>query len=125
MSNEDVIRRAMTPGDQTSEKAQTDKASFWSLVAAIVGILLAVLPEVIPLFEGKNELVVQILGAAMTILGLISRTLVGLGYAAGRQGVKTAALDAARADSLRLEAEAKARLKAYEVDNTKAAPPTV
>jgi hypothetical protein len=83
MSDESVV----PAGAETSEKAVAKSSSVWGIVAMILGILVTTGSSVAAGL-GADTKVGIIVGAVVTVGGIIQKTLTDLGYIGSRTAVK-------------------------------------
>ena len=87
------------PGETTSEYAVSRAGSTFGIIVSIAGTLLAVVPELLSTAEaipGVSEskygkLIIQIMGALLTIAGVVVKLSNDTAYSEGRALVKAAA----------------------------------
>lgn len=89
----------LTPGETTSEYRVSRSGSLFGMIASVAGIVLAVVPELLSTAQalpGVSEtrygkLIIQILGAALAIAGVIVKMTNDTAYTEGRSILKAAA----------------------------------
>ena len=87
------------PGEQTSEHAVARSGSFWGIVMAVAGGVLAVVPQIIEQLSAVDAvkdskygmLALTIMGALVTISGIVMKQASDTAYIEGRSLVKAAA----------------------------------
>jgi hypothetical protein len=78
-----------TPGAETSEYAVAQSVKVWSIVIAILGLVDSVGSSIAAGFGADTKASI-IVGAVIAVAGVISKTLVSLGYSKARADVKVA-----------------------------------
>lgn len=83
----------VTPGVETSEHAQAEKASFWANILIVVGLAFEVVP---PLLEKVQIAFPQAtwVGAALAVVGVLAKVWNAIGYGKNRSIVKVGAAQA-------------------------------
>lgn len=78
-----------TPGAETSEYKVAQSVKVWSIVIAILGLVDSVGSSIAAGFGADTKAGI-IVGAVIAVAGVISKTLVSLGYSKARADVKVA-----------------------------------
>lgn len=76
-----------TPGRETSEYAVSKNAGTWSTVAVILGAIVTIGSSVLDQV-GANSTIGIIVGGVVAIAGVVTKTLVSLGYIKSRTELK-------------------------------------
>ncbi len=80
----------VTPGVQTSEHAQAEKASFWANILIVVGLSLDTLPPILEKIQVAFPQAVWV-GTALAIVGVVAKVWNAIGYGRNRAIVKSSA----------------------------------
>lgn len=80
------------PGSKTTEYQQAQKASTWGIVGLILGGIIAVGPGLVDKFWGANQNSAAYIaaGGALSVVSILYKMLVDLGYIKSRTDVKVA-----------------------------------
>ncbi|MCE5229022.1 hypothetical protein LLG95_05435 [bacterium] len=80
------------PGSETTEYRQARQANTWGIVGLILGGIIAVGPGLVDKFWGANQNSVAYIaaGGALSVVSVIYKMLVDLGYIKSRTDVKVA-----------------------------------
>jgi hypothetical protein len=78
------------PGEMTSEYRAARSGSAWGIVSAVLGVIMSAGSAVLQAVGADTKAGI-LAGAALAIVGVISKTLVDLGYIKSRTDVKVAA----------------------------------
>ena len=87
------------PGETTSEHAIAQSNSFWGIALAVAGGILAIVPQIIEQLQAVEAvqnskygmLALTIMGALVTLSGIVMKQKTGEAYIDGRSRVKAAA----------------------------------
>jgi len=85
-----IVQRMLKDGVQTSEYHAFKHTSYWGTVSIVLGALTAILTEVTQMLGSDSKWGI-IAGALLAIVGIITKTLVTLGYIKARENVKRSA----------------------------------
>lgn len=82
----------LKPGSETTEYQQAQQASTWGIVGLILGGLVALGPGLVDKFWGANQNSTAYIaaGGALSVVSVIYKMLVDLGYIKSRTDVKVA-----------------------------------
>ena len=82
-----------TSGVNTSEYALANSVKFWSILFAVLGMVESIGATVASSLGADTKIGI-IVGAVVTVAGVIGKTLASLGYSKARADVKVAAAEA-------------------------------
>ena len=88
-------------GNLTTEYARTQSASWWGIIGLVLGLVVAVGPDILAFLSGPQGVVEGsnihvVLGSAISVASLLYKTLVDVGYVKSRTEVKSQGIKAAK-----------------------------
>jgi len=99
-NNQAIASAALKPGEETSEHAQTQSASFWAKLLIIIGLVADVGGAVLQALQESFSTIqnpqvgklIMAIGTVVTIAGMVKNALVTNGYSLSRAQVKSSAV---------------------------------
>lgn len=82
----------MTTGKKTSEYAVAQSGGKWGVIALVLGVVIQ-LGSMITQSQGSDSTIGLVVGACVSVAGIVLKTLTSLGYIKSRTDVKVSAED--------------------------------
>ena len=80
----------MKDGVSTTEFDRAKSSGLWGIVALVLGMMITMLSAIVPQVSGTSEVAGIVIGGLVSVLGILQKALVDMGYIKSRTAVKTA-----------------------------------